>query len=49
MDYQNEDNDRDVIAINNGFASITPIHFDLTDYAMFDKMQNWDLNSLKDS
>ena len=49
MDYQNEDNDRDVIAINNGFASIRPIHFDLTDYAMFDKMQNWDLNSLKNS
>jgi len=46
MDYQDIDIDRDVIAINNGYASITPIHFDLTDYLMFDKMKNWDLNSL---
>ena len=47
MDYKDEDNDRDVVAMKNGYVSITPVHFDLTDYKMFETMKNWELNSLK--
>jgi len=47
MDFQDTDSDRDVIAMQNGFVSVTPVHFDLTDYEMFKTMQNWELNSLK--
>ena len=38
--------DTDVFAIQEQKISVTPIHFDLTDYLMFDKMKNWDLNAL---
>ncbi|MEN8192894.1 MAG: 5'/3'-nucleotidase SurE [Bacteroidota bacterium] len=44
---QDEDFDKDQIALKNNYASITPIHFDLTDYEMFDEMKSWDINSLK--
>ncbi|MCF6269923.1 MAG: 5'/3'-nucleotidase SurE [Melioribacteraceae bacterium] len=37
--------ERDVVALNNGYVSITPVHFDLTDFKMFDEMKNWDFNS----
>jgi 5'-nucleotidase len=47
MDFKDDDNDRDVVAMDNGYASVTPIHFDLTDYKMFETMKNWELNSLK--
>lgn len=38
--------ERDVVALKNGYVSITPVHFDLTDYKMFDEMKNWDFNSI---
>jgi 5'-nucleotidase len=38
--------DADQFAVKNGYASISPIHFDLTDYPAFDEMQNWDINQL---
>ncbi len=47
MEELGEANDHDVMAMQNGYASITPIHFDLTDYEMFKTMQNWGLDSLK--
>ncbi len=47
MDFLDSENDRDVIALQNGYASVTPIHFDLTDYEMFSTMKNWDLETLK--
>ncbi len=46
MEFLDSEKDRDVIAIQNGYASVTPIHFDLTDYNMFNTMKDWDLNSL---
>ena len=49
MDFLDSENDRDVIALKNGYASVTPIHFDLTDYEMYSTMQNWDLETLKQS
>lgn len=44
---QDQDDDKDQIALNNNYASITPIHFDLTDYEMFEKMKSWDIDTLK--
>lgn len=40
------DEDIDQVAIRNNYVSITPIHFDLTDYETFKKMKNWHLESL---
>ena len=44
---QDENIEKDQIALKNNYASITPIHFDLTDYEMFEKMKDWDITSLK--
>lgn len=38
--------DIDQVAIENNFVSVTPIHFDLTDYKTFETMQNWNLEKL---
>jgi 5'-nucleotidase len=35
--------DRDHFAVLNKYISVTPIHFDLTDYDMFDRMSSWNL------
>jgi len=40
VEVENE-NLSDQIAIKNKFVSVTPIHFDLTDYDTFQKMKNW--------
>ena len=47
MDYQDKESDRDVIALKNGYVSITPVHFDFTDYKMLETMQSWELGLLK--
>jgi len=36
----------DHYAVKNNYVAVTPIHFDLTDYALFEKMQKWKINSL---
>jgi 5'/3'-nucleotidase len=41
-----EDEDVDQRAILNNKVSITPIHFDLTDYSMYETMKQWDIKSL---
>lgn len=33
-------------AIKNNFVSITPIHFDLTDYETFEKMRSWNIEKV---
>jgi 5'-nucleotidase len=33
----------DQFAIKNKFVSVTPIHFDLTDYDTFEKMKSWNI------
>jgi len=40
VEVENE-NLSDQIAIKNKFVSVTPIHFDLTDYDTFRKMKSW--------
>lgn len=38
--------DTDQAAIRNKFVSVTPIHFDLTDYASFNLMKEWEISNL---
>lgn len=38
--------DTDVTAIRDNCISVTPIHYDLTDYPMIEPMKAWDLESL---
>lgn len=38
----------DQLAIKNKFVSVTPIHFDLTDYETFNKMKSWNIEKLFD-
>lgn len=41
------DPDTDQIAIGKQFVSVTPIHYELTDRAMLDRMKGWGLERLK--
>ena len=35
--------DYDVKAVDSGYISVTPIHYDLTDYETYEKMKSWKL------
>ncbi len=39
--------DIDQVAVTNKYVSITPIHFDLTDYEIFNQMKSWGLEEIK--
>ncbi|MBN2072731.1 MAG: 5'/3'-nucleotidase SurE [Actinobacteria bacterium] len=43
---QAADEEFDYIAVKNGFVSITPIHYDMTDYKAIDYLKKWDLKNL---
>lgn len=45
------DNDlkQDHFALKNNYVSVTPIHFDLTDYKTFDALKSWNLEKLKNN
>ena len=47
MDIQDTELNRDVVAIANGYASVTPVHFDFTDYDALDRMKSWGLDTLQ--
>jgi 5'-nucleotidase len=38
--------DTDQIAVKNNYVSVSPIHFDLTDYDTFNKMKTWNIERL---
>jgi len=38
--------DTDQKAIRNKFVSVTPIHFDLTDYKVYEKMKDWNIEKV---
>jgi 5'/3'-nucleotidase len=40
-----KDFDIDQVAVTNKYVSITPIHFDLTDYEIFKQMKNWGIET----
>ncbi len=39
----NADEGTDIWALANGYISVTPIHMDLTNYAIMDKLKSWNL------
>jgi len=39
--------DTDQVAILNKLISITPLHYDLTDYRMVEEMKQWNVQDLK--
>ncbi len=39
--YENMDEDIDVIAIQNDYISITPMHYDLTNFALIEEVKTW--------
>jgi 5'-nucleotidase len=41
-----KDIDTDQFALKKNYISVTPIHFDLTDYKTYESMQNWNLKNL---
>jgi len=47
MEVTDSDADADQIAIQSGFISVTPIHYDLTDRAMLATMKSWNIERLK--
>jgi 5'-nucleotidase len=38
----------DQVAIRKNYVSISPIHFDLTDYETYERMKNWNIERLMD-
>ncbi len=44
MVYRDELTEFDVAAVQNNYVSITPLHYDLTDYAAYEEIKNWKLN-----
>lgn len=39
--YENLPEDIDVIAMQDGYASITPLHYDLTSYKLIEEVKSW--------
>lgn len=46
LDEADTDVEFDQAAIRNNYISVTPIQYDLTDYAMMDVLKRWNLNHL---
>jgi 5'-nucleotidase len=44
MNVLDKENDTDVIALKQNYISITPLHYDLTDYNKLEEVQQWKLN-----
>jgi 5'-nucleotidase len=43
MNISDYSDDADIIAVLNNYISITPLHYDLTDYNLVDEIKKWDL------
>ncbi|MBZ0203143.1 MAG: 5'/3'-nucleotidase SurE [Ignavibacteria bacterium] len=41
MVYKDESTEYDIAAVNDNYISITPLHFDLTDYAAYEEINKW--------
>ena len=44
MSYVESGEDVDFTAIKNGYISITPMQYDLTNYQLKEKLRDWDLD-----
>jgi 5'-nucleotidase len=43
MNVTDDTDEDDIIAVKNNYISITPLHYNLTDYKMLDKIKSWKL------
>jgi 5'-nucleotidase len=43
MNITDESEDADIIAVLNNYISITPLHYDLTDYTLVEETKKWNL------
>jgi len=41
MEYRDDDTAFDVAAVKDNYVSITPLHFDLTDYKTYEEIKSW--------
>jgi 5'-nucleotidase len=44
MVYKDDLTEYDIAAVKENYVSITPLHFDLTDYSTYEEIKNWNLN-----
>jgi 5'-nucleotidase len=44
---RNISSDSDYKAVKSGYVSVTPIHYDMTDYKSLDYLKSWDIEKLK--
>jgi 5'-nucleotidase len=44
MVIKDESTDFDIAAVQDNYISITPLHYDLTDYRTYEEIKNWKLN-----
>lgn len=44
--HRHEEPDIDIVAVENNYVSLTPIHFDLTNYSMIEEMKEWDMEKI---
>ena len=44
MVYKDDSTEFDIAAVQDNFVSITPLHYDLTDYNTYEEIKNWKLN-----
>ncbi len=44
MVYKDESTEFDIAAVKDNYVSITPLHYDLTDYSTYEEIKNWKLN-----
>ena len=47
MSIRDTDPDTDQIAVSQNFISVTPIHYELTDVVLLERMKKWSLGNLK--
>ena len=47
MEDTDEEIHNDQVAVQNNYISVTPIHFDLTDYKVYDELKKWNLSEIK--
>lgn len=40
------DPDSDIAAVENGYVSVSPVHFDLTNYRIMNQLEKWSMNEL---
>jgi 5'-nucleotidase len=40
------DPDSDIVAVEDGYVSVSPVHFDLTNYHIMHMLEQWNLNEI---